>query len=102
MDGMYYSYLAVLSTIYVTCISCWSRDWYNIRIHRPCIENAAGARTYGNFGQNISFTRIEDYLLYLKSADTILCCLFSTCKNSYFTEKYTSRLYIGIIFKNII
>ena len=39
----------MLSTIYMTCISCKSRDWYKNRIVRPNIENAASARAYGSF-----------------------------------------------------
>ena len=33
----------MLSTIYMTCISCKSCDWYKDRIVRPNIENAASA-----------------------------------------------------------
>ena len=39
----------MLSTIYMTCISCKSRDWYKNRIVRPNIENAASARASGSF-----------------------------------------------------
>ena len=55
------------------------------------------------FGPNISFTIKEDYLLNFKIAENTLCCLLiSTCKNLFITENYTSRLIIGILFKNII
>ena len=40
---------AMLSTIYMTCISCKSRGWYKIRIVRPNIKNVASTRTYASF-----------------------------------------------------
>ena len=39
----------MLSTIYMTYISCKSRDKYKNRIVRPNIENAASARSSGRF-----------------------------------------------------
>ena len=48
----------MLSTIYITCISCKSRDWYENRILRPNIENADSARASGIFGQNICYIRV--------------------------------------------
>ena len=54
----------MLSTIYMACISCKSRDWYMNRIVRPNIENAASARAFGSFWSK--------YFLYKKRVLLIL------------------------------
>ena len=54
----------MLSTIYMTCISCKSRDWYKNRIERPNIANAASARASGSFWSK--------YLLHKKRVQPVL------------------------------
>ena len=55
---------AMLYTLYNTCISCKSRDWYRNRIVRLNIENDACARAFDSFWST--------YLLYKKIVILIL------------------------------
>ena len=52
----------MLSTIYMTCLSCKSSDLYKNRIVIPNIENAASARASSG-----CYISKEFYLLYLNS-----------------------------------
>ena len=54
----------MLSTIYMTCISCKSRDGYEKRIVRPNIENATSPR--------VSSSIWSKYLLHKKRVLLIL------------------------------
>ena len=65
-------FVAMLITIYMTCISCKSRDWYKSRIVRPNIENAASARASGSLWSKYCYRRKEYDLFYLKSAGSHL------------------------------
>ena len=63
----------MLNTIYMTCISCKSRDWYESRIVRPKIENAASARASGSF-----------YSKYLLHKKRVLFILSDKCWDSLY------------------
>ena len=54
----------MLSTIYMICISCKSRDRFKNRIVRPYVENAASVRASGSFWSK--------YLLHKKRVLLIL------------------------------
>ena len=58
----------MLSTIYMTCISCKSCDLYKNRIVRPNIENAASARASDSFWSKYLLHKKRVLLVYLKSA----------------------------------
>ena len=69
MERMQYSYQQCINLsrayhIYMTYISCLSREWYKNRTVRPIIENLASARASGSFWSK--------YLLHKKTVLSVL------------------------------
>ena len=65
----------MISTIYMTCMSCKSRDWFKNISVRPNNENAASARASGSFWSiYLSIT----YSTW-KVLGVTFCCFWSTC-----------------------
>ena len=68
----------MLSTIYIKCTSCKSRDWHENRFVRPNIENATSARASSIFWS--IFVTLKKSITY--STEKVLgvtsCCLLST------------------------